>query len=29
MHILREQLNRLFLKKYGSGIFGGELPIRN
>ena len=29
MHILREQLNRLFLKKYNSGLFGEEHPIPN
>ncbi|HJX11472.1 MAG TPA: response regulator [Candidatus Binatia bacterium] len=29
MHILREQLNRLFLKKYNSSLFGEEPPGRN
>ena len=29
MRILREQLNRLFLKKYNSSLFGEEPPIRN
>ena len=29
MQILREQLNRLFLKKYDSGLFGESLPFRN
>ena len=29
MHILREQLNRLFLKKYNSSLFGEDLPIPN
>ena len=29
MQILREQLNRLFLKKYNSGLFGEDLPIPN
>lgn len=29
MHVLREQLNRLFLKKYNSSLFGGDLQVRN
>lgn len=29
MQILREQLNRLFLKKYNSRLFGEEPRIRN
>ena len=29
MHILREQLNRLFLKKYNSSLFGDPPRIRN
>jgi DNA-binding NtrC family response regulator len=29
MQILRQQLNRLFLKKYNSGIFGEDSPAVN
>lgn len=29
MRILREQLHRLFLKKYNSSLFGEDLPIPN
>ena len=29
MHVLREQLNRLFLKKYNSSIFGEDVRNRN
>ena len=29
MHILREQLNRLFLKKYNSSLFGEDVRNRN
>ncbi len=29
MHILREQLNRLFLKKYNSSLFGDQPRNRN